>query len=113
MRDERYLSEDEYAIYLDYYEGYIKMLDIKPMKGKIYLRCPPEICESRINKRNREGEGAIPLSYLTLLHKKHEEWLSNSEDVLVLDTSIDFEENGDERSKILSQISDYLRSYKN
>lgn len=111
MKDENYLSEDEYNIYLDYFSSYLKMFEIKPLKGFIYLRCPPETCDERIKKRRREGEGEIPLEYLKLLHRKHEEWLADQENVLILDTGIDFEEDVAEKTKIIKKIYDYLGLY--
>ena len=72
MKDEGYLSPDEHEVYIDYYNGWMKMLEIQPLAGIIYLRCPPKICKDRILKRHREGEESIDLNYLSLLHQKHE-----------------------------------------
>jgi deoxyadenosine/deoxycytidine kinase len=35
----------------------------------------PEICQSRINKRNRHGEDGIPLDYLNKCRDYHSKWL--------------------------------------
>ena len=47
----------------------IKVLDYNTYFGWypkhiIYIKTDPEICKSRINKRNRDGEDSIPLDYL-------------------------------------------------
>lgn len=46
-----------------------------PIKAVIYLKCKPEICKTRIQKRNREGEADISVDYLKDVHKKHEDWI--------------------------------------
>ena len=43
----------------------------------IYIRTDPEICKSRIEKRNRKGESSVDIEYLKLCHKYHEQWLLN------------------------------------
>ena len=50
------------------------MLDIK-LTGCIFVNTSPDVCLTRLNKRNRKGENGIPLDYLELLHNKHNEWL--------------------------------------
>ena len=59
-------------MYLDCYENLIKMNKIAEIKGIIYIRCEPNICNERIRKRGREGESSIPLNYLERIHEKHE-----------------------------------------
>ncbi len=51
--------------------------------GFIYLKTDPSICFQRLQKRKRSEESNIPLSYLNLLHAKHEEWLIEQKDVAV------------------------------
>ncbi len=45
--------------------------------GIIYLRCTPEKCMERIKRRGREEESNIPMTYLTQIHNKHEEWFND------------------------------------
>tara|TARA_Y100000590_G_C15558922_1_gene953937 strand:- start:26 stop:631 length:606 start_codon:yes stop_codon:yes gene_type:complete len=42
----------------------------------IYLCTNPTICHKRIKKRDRDGEEAISLDYLTKVHNKYEEMVS-------------------------------------
>ena len=44
----------------------------------IYLQVSPTSAMERIIKRSRNEENKIELSYLQLLHQKHEEWLNTS-----------------------------------
>ncbi len=43
----------------------------------VYLKCDPEICYERIQKRNRDGEQSISLEYLKRIHSKYEEMYAN------------------------------------
>ena len=77
MKEMDILNETEYLMYLNCYGNLKKMQKITNLKGVIYVKCEPEICNQRIKKRAREGESTIPLDYLTKLHQKHEEWLNS------------------------------------
>ena len=39
----------------------------------IYLRVSPELCMTRINKRNRECESNITIEYITQLYELYED----------------------------------------
>lgn len=60
------------------YDIWFKWLEDKIVRkpdGIIYLRATPELCFSRMHKRDRAEESTVSLSYLTNIHNKHEEWL--------------------------------------
>ena len=80
LHEEKLMSEMEYMIYTLWYNFIIDLIKPK-IKGLIYLRTDPEICLFRIAKRKRSGEGGINLSYIEKLHKLHEEWLIDGENV--------------------------------
>ena len=61
-----YLCEEE----LDLYNSYYKLLTWEPDKT-IQLTAPDDICLSRIKQRNRKGEEAIDIDYLTALSKRY------------------------------------------
>ena len=46
----------------------------------VYIRTTPEICNKRIEKRNRKGEN-IPVEYLKNCHYYHDSWLNNPEQI--------------------------------
>jgi deoxyadenosine/deoxycytidine kinase len=79
--------------------------------GTIYLRVNPDICLKRINKRERTEESSIPLEYLKSIHKKHDDWLLDSEktNILVLDGNLDFEENGLRMKYIVNAVKTFLK----
>jgi deoxyadenosine/deoxycytidine kinase len=56
----------------------------KEVKNVIYLRSTPEVSYERIKKRNRDSEDEIPLEYLRALHKLHDDWLIDNENINVV-----------------------------
>ena len=87
LHDDKKIGNIEYNIYCKWFYEFVK--DI-PVKGLIYVKTDPEICEGRVIKRKRKGE-MIPLSYLQNCHKYHEDWLNNENlPILKLNGNKDF-----------------------
>lgn len=87
LYDDKKIEEIEYNIYLKWFDEFVK--DI-PVSGIIYVKTDPEICDSRVIKRNRKGEN-IPLSYLKNCYNYHENWLNNeTKPVLTLNGNNEF-----------------------
>jgi hypothetical protein len=66
------------------------------------LRAEPNVCLERVHKRDRAEESSVSLDYLTAIHEKHDEWLSqcdsyNGIPIYVID-------NTEEPSKALEQV---------
>lgn len=98
MQREGNFEEAEYAVYDSLCRSIIGNL---PVKGIIYLRCSPELCLERIQKRNRKGEEGISLEYIKKVHERHEAWISRQQEeceVLVIDMeSLDLETESDQK----------------
>ena len=77
----------------------------KKPDGIIYLRCSPEKCYERMNRRGRTEESTVPLSYLTELHNLHEEWISQETRVPVLTIN---NETDDDWTNIMTQINNFI-----
>ena len=80
-----YMNAIEMEIYnrwFDYYKD-----NIPYTHYHLYLRCDPLRSKSRIRQRSREEEESITLTYLTLIHNKHEEWLNNNEKSVIIDAN--------------------------
>jgi deoxyadenosine/deoxycytidine kinase len=79
LYDTKKICNIEYNIYCKWFYEFVT--DI-PVKGLIYVKTTPEICEKRVIKRNRKGE-QISIDYLKTCHIYHENWINN-EDLPVL-----------------------------
>lgn len=110
------MSKLEWGLYREWFEWLVQNRLEQPA-GFIYLRTDPEVCYKRLSKRGREEEAGVPLSYLQLLHKKHEEWLIHKKDVaaylrdtpvLVLDCNESFENNEEIQRNHAKKIANFL-----
>jgi len=72
LYDDGLIDHDEFQIYLKWFDEFLD--DIK-LSGVIYVRADPQVCDTRVKIRGREGEN-IPLAYLTKCHEYHEKWLN-------------------------------------
>tara|TARA_B100001093_G_scaffold15503_1_gene14201 strand:+ start:527 stop:1183 length:657 start_codon:yes stop_codon:yes gene_type:complete len=86
------ISEIEWKLYNQWYTWLKEGFNAVPNKI-IYLRAEPDISYSRIQKRNRKEEENIKIEYIKGVHQKHEEWLTDDPNVLVIDANNDFENN--------------------
>jgi deoxycitidine kinase/deoxyguanosine kinase len=87
-REDGLINDIEWDDYVSWFDWLATEFQVQP-KGFVYLRCEPEVSLTRIKKRNRPGEENISLEYLKKLHAKHDEWLLNASDVLVIDVNKD------------------------
>jgi len=87
LYDSNKIEYINYQIYLNWFETFSENF---PLKKIIYIKTNPEICHSRIEKRSRQGENLISLSYLTECDKYHEEMIHNLPiKKLILDGNVD------------------------
>lgn len=114
------LDQMEWNLYCNMWTWYVDQ-GIAP-SGLIYLRADPAICYERMQIRARSEESVVPLEYLEALHKCHEQWLMeqkySSEEfgnipVLVLDGSLDFQNNDEVQQDFIRQILDFLNINEN
>jgi len=103
------------------YQIYLKWFDVFaqecPVHQVIYVKTDPVICHSRIVKRSRVGENAIPLEYLHECHKYHETMIGDflpSENIcptqnqLVLNGDVDIFENKDQLKEWINDIMKFI-----
>ena len=103
------MNEIEWNDYTSWFDWLVETFDIKP-KGYIYLRASPDISYDRIKKRNRSGEETIPFDYLKELHIKHEKWLMEEPNVLILDVNDDFEKDSGKLNDMIEKVYDFINS---
>lgn len=103
------MTEMEYLIYKKWFTWLTKSFNIKNT-GVIYLRTDPDECYNRIQKRNRSEETQISREYLHQLHKKHDEWLMNGKNILVLDGNKDFLNDPNILKDYLDKIKQFIKS---
>ena len=112
------MSNVEWQIYKEWFDWLITAHVPLPT-GFIYLRTDPEVCYERLLKRNRSEESGVPLSYLTSLHNRHEDWLISkieiapllqSVPVLVLDCNVEFENNVQVQQEFVERVNQFIES---
>ena len=110
------MSSLEWKLYKDWWGWFVQNYTKKP-SGFVYLQTPAEVCYKRLLKRARSEESSVPLSYIKMLHDKHESWLVDKDGidsyvkdipVLILDCTRDFEENEDLCKEYAQKIIDFF-----
>lgn len=84
--DSNIMSDIEWNIYNTWFTWMEeKYKHIFSTANYIYLQCSPATSLSRIASRARDEESSISIDYLTTLHDKHDEWLSNELSTIIID----------------------------
>ena len=107
--ENKQINSIEYQLYDKYYKWISDEFNVVP-NGYIYLRADPNISFDRINKRARSEEDIIPFEYIEQIHKKHDDWLLNNKNILVINVNGDFEKDTDLLDKILNNIKIYINN---
>ncbi|XP_052760128.1 thymidine kinase 2, mitochondrial-like [Mya arenaria] len=68
------MPEIDYAILSEWYD-WIQENEDMHIDLIVYLQASSPTCQSRIKKRNRHEEQAVPIEYLDSLNSLHEDWL--------------------------------------
>lgn len=77
------MDDHEWELYCTFWEA---MAPNVPQPDLIlYLRTPAEECMHRLKQRNRSEETGVTLEYLCELGERHDDWLLQRPDVVVLD----------------------------
>ena len=102
LYDDKKIEDVEFQIYKKWFDEFMEEL---PAMAFIYIRADPIKSFQRVNKRARDGEKCIPLSYLENCHKYHENWLfhenkvqaqlTNNIGLLTLNGNADINANAD------------------
>ena len=91
LHAEGHINTIEHQIYHKWFDAFS---DVAKLTHIVYLSTTPATSFTRIQNRNRAGEGGIPLDYLTKCDKYHKEWIMNFETpTLILDGDSDINTN--------------------
>lgn len=108
------IDEINYKIYLKFYTEY---RDEFELYGMVYLNTYAKVCYDRVKKRSREGEESVSLDYLEKCKKYHEDWLCDTEHILVIDANedvqYDIDNQNDKGNEWLEKIKQYISDIKN
>jgi deoxyadenosine/deoxycytidine kinase len=104
LHDDGILDEIEHNMYNLWYDFYTKYVSLEYNELYIYLKCDPKTAYERIKKRGREEEKNISFEYLEKLHKYHEEWLTNLDNVIIIDCDKDFETDKMYQTEIMNSL---------
>lgn len=103
------MNQIEMDLYNKYFDWIQEHFETKP-DGIIYLRADPETSYERIKKRSRDEESIIPLDYIKQIHEKHENWLQNENNVLILDANLEFENNKKNFNDMIEKIKRFVQT---
>jgi deoxyadenosine/deoxycytidine kinase len=110
------LSELEWQLYKEWFNWLVQESRPQPL-GFIYLQTDPSICYQRLLKRKRSEESEVPLTYLQQLHRLHEEWLIEKQNVdssivntpvLVINCDQDFSLNEQRQEEHAKKIQNFI-----
>ena len=104
------LDERDWSTYRDLYTA--MRAEIRPPDLMIYLRCPVKALQTRIRRRGRGYEQAVPVTYLRALDRLYERWFDSYtlSPTLVIDTSeVDYVEDLFHRKALIEQLEQQLK----
>ncbi len=116
--EQGFMNTLEWKLYKEWFSWLTDLSTVMPT-AFIYLRTNPDVCYERILKRNRFEESSISLDYLHSIHKKHEQWLIEKNDidiklndvpVLILECNEDFENNNEQWLRHYTQIQNFFKN---
>lgn len=94
LRNQRYISARDWAVYERLYEGIKKTL--RPPDVLVALTCSLSATKKRITRRGRAMESSIPDAYLRRLHRLYADWFERYDlgPIVKIDTTdLDYVEN--------------------
>lgn len=114
----KFINSLEWKLYQEWFEWLIETYTTLP-NGFIYLQTSPEVCYSRLLKRNRSEEIGISFDYIKHLHEKHEMWLIEKNNiasylkeipVLLIQVNEEFENDEKIQRKYVNKIVEFLEN---
>jgi len=116
-REEGYVTDVEWNMY-NQWADFLIHNRCSPPKGFIYLKADPEVCFSRISKRNRKSEESISFDYITKIGTMHDQFLIDKHNVhqqiknipvLIIDANNCFVDNQNEADRRIDLVKSFLK----
>ena len=84
--DDHKIESVDYQIYNKWFDTFIEDFEITNL---VYIKTNPDVCLERIAKRGRDGEGHIPIEYLTTCGEYHDNMMKEMKcDIDILDGNV-------------------------
>lgn len=112
--ENQFMTELEYKLYEDIYNRWQALFSLKTKADyTIYIRTTPEICLQRIKSRSRDEEkDTIDIGYLRQIHERHEEWLKDQENVIIIDGDKEYIKDESSILEIVNKIKEKIAAKK-
>jgi len=110
LYDDDFMTNLEYIIYKTWYKTLFPEIKVKNV---VYVRTLPEIAYKRMLNRQRKEEASVPKSYIQMVHKYHDEWLTNNEsdyNICYLDGNKDMDNNNSTMDDHYDKIAVFIKS---
>ena len=95
------------------FDIFLKNIPEIKVKNVVYVRTLPEIAYKRMLNRQRKEEASVPKSYIQMVHKYHDEWLTNNEsdyNICYLDGNKDMDNNNSTMDDHYDKIAVFIKS---
>ena len=107
------LTNMEWKIYNEWFNWILNTFKLRKHIF-IYLQAEPEISMERIKRRAREEEKNISFEYLKCLSEKHDDWLLNLDNGIIINYDKNFEtENNESFTKYFTYLNDSIKKIMN
>jgi len=110
LNDDNHMNNLEYTIYKTWYDTLFPEIKVKNV---IYVRTFPETAYNRMTNRKRKEESSVPKSYIQMVHKYHDEWLTNNEsgyNICYLDGNKDMDDYDNIMNDHYEKILQFIKS---
>tara|TARA_B100000902_G_C27319999_1_gene923740 strand:- start:3328 stop:4113 length:786 start_codon:yes stop_codon:yes gene_type:complete len=110
LNDDNHMNNLEYTIYKTWYDTLFPEIKVKNV---IYVRTFPETAYNRMINRKRKEESSVPKSYIQMVHKYHDEWLTKNEsgyNICYLDGNKDMNDDNNILNDHYEKILQFIQS---
>lgn len=117
LREDGTITEMEWIVYKELFDQMFNFIQKAKMNidKYIYVDCSIDAVYNRIKERNRGEESSIPEEYLKKLKAKHDSWLNDKDNVLLIrsdDPEMNYMEDSSKFTELVTIIRDFLSDEK-